>query len=510
MGKVRTAGRLDLLYRSTNSILPLSDNDSLSLILNTDLRQSFSWIFVVADVPHGILGSDFLAKFDLLIDCRRARLLDRTNGLFVRGQTPFTTPTNLSVLDTDISSPFRQLLLSHPNIINPQFHSGEVQHVVVHHIRTSGPPVFARPRRLALEGFHAAKAEFERMLQLGIIRPSESPWASPLHMVPRATSGDWRPCGDYSALNNTTLPDRYPVPNLQGFVEALFSKAVSSNTDLMRDFHQIPVASEDIPKTAIITPSGLFEFIRMFIDYVVRGLSLAYAHFDDLWMASWNVKKHKEHLVLVFDRLGKFGVINNPPSSYRTVLTSFCRSPTYFLVLKGSLDLTGETLNAFEMIMNYLADAALLPPSAPDAQLSLMVDVSNVAVGVVLQQRLAGPTRPLVFLSKKLLPTETCYSTFDRELPAIYLAVKPFRHFLEGRDFTVFTNHKPLTFALRSHSGKYIQRQITHLGHISQFTTDIRHIDCTKNEVADMLSRPSLSCLQLSHGIDLGAMAAEQ
>ncbi|BHF62999.1 hypothetical protein SprV_0200598800 [Sparganum proliferum] len=69
-------------------------------------------------------------------------------------------------------------------------------------------------------------------------------------------------------------------------------------------------------------------------------------------------------------------------------------------------------------------------------------------------------------------------------------------------DSTVFTDHKPLTFALRSQSGK-------HLDYISQFTTDIRHIDGTRNEVADMLSRASLSSLQLSHGIDLGAMAAE-
>ncbi|BHF64509.1 hypothetical protein SprV_0200751400 [Sparganum proliferum] len=63
---------------------------------------------------------------------------------------------------------------------------------------------------------------------------------------------------------------------------------------------------------------------------------------------------------------------------------------------------------------------------------------------------------------------------------------------------------------IRSHSDKYNPREISHLDYISQFTTDIRHIDSPKNAVADMLSRPSLSAFHLSHGIDLGAMAAEQ
>ncbi|BHF81873.1 hypothetical protein SprV_0802500800 [Sparganum proliferum] len=177
---------------------------------------------------------------------------------------------------------------------------------------------------------------------------------------------------------------------------------------------------------------------------------------------------------------------------------------------KGPLELTGEALTAFERIKNSLADAILLTHPAPEAQLSLMVGASTVAVGAVLQQHLAGSTQPLAFFSKKLLPAETRYSTFGRELLAIYLAVKHFRHFLEGRNFTVFTDHKPLTFARRSHSDKYNPRKIAHLDYISQLTTDIRLIDGRKNEMADMLSTPSLSSLQRSYGIDLCAMAAEQ
>ncbi|BHF65886.1 hypothetical protein SprV_0200890000 [Sparganum proliferum] len=149
-------------------------------------------------------------------------------------------------------------------------------------------------------------------------------------------------------------------------------------------------------------------------------------------------------------------------------------------------------------------------PCTIQATYRCLADDSTLSVGAVLQQHLAGSNRPLAFFSKKRLPAKTRYSTFGRELLGIYLAVKHFRHFLEGQDFTVFTDHKPMTFALRPHSDKYNPREIAHLDYISQFTTHIRHIDGTKNKVADMLSRPSPSPLLLSHGIDLCAMAAEQ
>lgn len=88
---------------------------------------------------------------------------------------------------------------------------------VTHHIRTTEPTVFCRPRRLAPDHLQVTRSEFEHMLQLGVVRPSQSPWSSSLHMVLKSSHWDLCPCCDYRSLNKITIPDRYPIPQSQDF-----------------------------------------------------------------------------------------------------------------------------------------------------------------------------------------------------------------------------------------------------------------------------------------------------
>jgi cleavage and polyadenylation specificity factor subunit 1 len=109
-------------------------------------------------------------------------------------------------------------------------------------------------------------------------------------------------------------------------------------------------------------------------------------------------------------------------------------------------------------------------------------------MGTVLQQRVNNSWQPLAFFSRKLSPAHQKYSTYDRELLAIYEAVKHFRHMLEARHFIIFTDHKPITYAFKQKWDKCSPRQFNHPDFVSQFTTDMRHVSGQDKVVADTLS----------------------
>ena len=151
--------------------------------------------------------------------------------------------------------------------------------------------------------------------------------------------------------------------------------------------------------------------------------------------------------------------------------------------------------NAESESKQILANATLLVHPDPMAQLNITCDASDVAVGGVLQQYLNGMWQPLSFFSKKLSPAETRYSALDSELLAVYATIKHFRHNLEGRNFFVNTDHKPLTYVVSSVTERPSLRQTRHLAFIAEFTTDIRYVKGATNFVADALSRPSVSVI---------------
>lgn len=173
---------------------------------------------------------------------------------------------------------------------------------------------------------------------------------------------------------------------------------------------------------------------------------------------------------------------------------------------KRPINWTEETINAFEECKRQLANAATLAHPRENAPLALMVDASDTCVGAVLHQLYGNAWQPLGFYSKKLMPAQTRYSAYDRELTAIYQGVLHFKYMLEARPFCIYTDHKPLTFAFKQNPDKASPRQARQLDTISQFTTDVRHVPGKDNTTADLLSRVS----SITSPLDMDALAKSQ
>ena len=107
----------------------------------------------------------------------------------------------------------------------------------------NGYPCSARARPLSPEKLQYAQKEINDLIEAGIVRRLDSPFASPMHMVPKTivNGGTYRLCGDYRQLNKMTVKDSYPIPNAQSLFHKLAGSTIFSKIDLIKAHHQIPV-----------------------------------------------------------------------------------------------------------------------------------------------------------------------------------------------------------------------------------------------------------------------------
>lgn len=127
---------------------------------------------------------------------------------------------------------------------------------------TSNQPVYCKPYRLSHKESEIVNEKVQDLLNAGIVRESMSEYASPVVLV-RKKGGDYRLCVDYRALNARTVKDRYPLPHIEDQVTRLAGKTFFTTLDLAQGYYQVPIEEESICKTAFVTPSGQFEFLKM-------------------------------------------------------------------------------------------------------------------------------------------------------------------------------------------------------------------------------------------------------
>lgn len=165
-----------------------------------------------------------------------------------------------------------------------------------------------------------------------------------------------------------------------------------------------------------------------------------------------------------------------------------------------------EGKKSFEKCKEVLQASTLLYYPDSSKPLALFVDASDYAAGAVLQQKVGECWQPLGFYSEKFIRAVQNYSTFGRELAAMKMSVKYFRHFVEGRRFTIFTDHSTLIDAFKTSTDSRLPREARHIQYVSQYSTDDRHIKGKDNIIADYLSR--INAIEI--GIDYHQMAQLQ
>ena len=227
---------------------------------------------VIEDFPLPILlGGDFLQEHQAVVDYGREKmrvgtqwvdLLDKNGTLFLAPMTNLECHVDSNLGDEE-KKVITQLINTNKDLFDPIQDFRKVQKNTVHHIPVETKKPVVEPLRRIPQWKRVRLAEMvEEMLGQGVIRKSKSPYAAATVLVSKK-DGTERFCVDYKKLNDETTKDKYPMPRMENIHDALVGAKYFATLDMQSGYWQIPVAEEDVPKTAFRTPDGLFEFLVM-------------------------------------------------------------------------------------------------------------------------------------------------------------------------------------------------------------------------------------------------------
>lgn len=409
--------------------------------------------------------------------------------------------------------------------------------------------------------------QVEELLDKGLVRPSSSPFCSPVLLIQKK-DGSFRMCVDYRALNKITIKNRFPIPRIDDIMDKLKGATMFSRIDLKSGYHQVRVVPEDIHKTAFRTSFGLYEFLvvpfgltnapatfNRMMDRIFRKYKdFTGTFFDDILVFSKTEDEHYEHLKKVFDELRQHQLYANPVKSeffleeihylghivssegirmdpakvkaiiewpdlqgihevrsflglcsyYRRFIYHFAHiaGPLHDLTKKSSkFQWTPKEKQSFEALKKAISTGPVLIVPDLSRPFHVSADASGDCVGAVLNQ----DGHPVAFESKRLKVNELNYDIYDKELTAVVHALKIWKHYLLGIDFTVKTDHQSLQYLFRQALIK--DRHIKWVNFLNTFHFQFLHIAGKENVVADALSRrPSINALSLAFHEDLSSL----
>ena len=178
------------------------------------------------------------------------------------------------------------------------------------------PPYRVNPHKAEL-----ISKELDLMIEMGVIERSNSPWASPVVLIPKP-DGSIRFCTDFRRLNTVTIPDAYPMPRIDDLIDRVGHAKYLTKIDLSRGYWQVPMDEDSIPVSAFVTPHGHFQWRYMpfglrnapatfqrLVREVLQGLEeFTGAYLDDIIIFSSSWQDHARHIQLVFERIRQAGL----------------------------------------------------------------------------------------------------------------------------------------------------------------------------------------------------------
>lgn len=216
-----------------------------------------------------------------------------------------------------------ELCLNYSDIFHLPDETLSITDTLRHEIPTvKNSPIAAKPYRYPKIHEEEVKTQVSNMLKQGIIQTSTSPYSSPVWVVPKKTDASgqkkWRLVIDFRKLNDVTIGDAYPLPNMDTILDQLGQAKYFTTLDLSSGFHQIQMHEKDKPKTAFSTPQGHFEFNRMpfglknapatfqrLMNIVLSGLTgiKSFVYLDDIVVYGSSLQAHNNNLRDVFEKL---------------------------------------------------------------------------------------------------------------------------------------------------------------------------------------------------------------
>lgn len=162
-------------------------------------------------------------------------------------------------------------------------------------------PSYQQPYPMSAQQLRLVKSEVEKLLELGIIVPSQSAWGSPVIFVPKK-NGQMRMCVDYRVLNSHVVATRFPIPRISQYLENAARSKYFSLIDLKDGYHQLRLAPDSQACTAFSTPDGHFQFTRIPFGLVCAPMEFqrAMSSIFPVWLYPW-VQVYLDDILILAD-----------------------------------------------------------------------------------------------------------------------------------------------------------------------------------------------------------------